>query len=479
MAEIEITILSGVSAGDVFRFNLSETSEAGPTTFVIGRSPDCDLVLQQSEVSRKHASISLKDGGFYLTDLGSSHGTQHMGFPLRSGDEGARKLSNGDEFKVSEMLFRVNLAESPAPAKEKKTGKKEEGSDAKPKPTQKIIKLLIPVLAIVLGALYLIPTKKSGGLPAQRANEVMFVPSYQVSGNFPGAASARKEDKDQSHIDLAQFDLPSSDLIVEYEVYSEAPIEVRLDDAAVEKIEPTGDSWQYRSILVRDVASGKPRRLVFDNTDFPRKSNDKGEAGKQGPLKKWAVKNVRISVIQPSPGIANGFVNYMEASIGLAEASDKSADGLFLFVRSLQSAALQLMQEQRIDAFGFSINVFSEEVELFPDLNVVKQKLQEVLLQNSGASSPEAYREILRSVTKSIGQYDAEIWRRINNRISKARTAVKVGNSIEAHDQLKMAMNMFPPEGDFRWVLANRMYMDNKVIPKNVREHPEKFRPRD
>jgi pilus assembly protein CpaF len=42
---------------------------------VIGRDPNCDVVLASAEVSRRHAAIEVRDGGFYLTD-NSSNGTR-------------------------------------------------------------------------------------------------------------------------------------------------------------------------------------------------------------------------------------------------------------------------------------------------------------------------------------------------------------------------------------------------------------------
>ena len=42
---------------------------------VIGRSPECDLILSGQAVSRKHCLISQRDEGFCVEDLGSSSGT--------------------------------------------------------------------------------------------------------------------------------------------------------------------------------------------------------------------------------------------------------------------------------------------------------------------------------------------------------------------------------------------------------------------
>ena len=41
----------------------------------MGRSRDCDIVLENIQVSSKHASLRLMEDGLYLTDLDSSNGT--------------------------------------------------------------------------------------------------------------------------------------------------------------------------------------------------------------------------------------------------------------------------------------------------------------------------------------------------------------------------------------------------------------------
>ncbi|MGE0155085.1 MAG: FHA domain-containing protein [Reyranellaceae bacterium] len=45
-------------------------------TYLVGRSPDCDIVLGDSTISRKHAElVEGADGRFYLTDRESAAGT--------------------------------------------------------------------------------------------------------------------------------------------------------------------------------------------------------------------------------------------------------------------------------------------------------------------------------------------------------------------------------------------------------------------
>lgn len=47
----------------------------GPLGLRIGRTPPADVVLGDSEVSRSHCLVALKDGELYVSDLGSTNGT--------------------------------------------------------------------------------------------------------------------------------------------------------------------------------------------------------------------------------------------------------------------------------------------------------------------------------------------------------------------------------------------------------------------
>jgi pSer/pThr/pTyr-binding forkhead associated (FHA) protein len=47
---------------------------AGPRT-LIGRSPDCDVFLDDVTVSRRHAELLSENGRFTIRDLGSLNGT--------------------------------------------------------------------------------------------------------------------------------------------------------------------------------------------------------------------------------------------------------------------------------------------------------------------------------------------------------------------------------------------------------------------
>jgi FHA domain/zinc-ribbon domain len=61
----------------------------------IGRSPECDIFLDDVTVSRRHAVLQRADDGFTIEDLGSLNGT----FVNRRRIESA-KLADGDELQI-------------------------------------------------------------------------------------------------------------------------------------------------------------------------------------------------------------------------------------------------------------------------------------------------------------------------------------------------------------------------------------------
>jgi pSer/pThr/pTyr-binding forkhead associated (FHA) protein len=91
-----LTVVRGRSAGA--RYVLTSA------TTVIGRSSDCDIVLDDSAVSRRHAEIRRGEVGFTLADRGSLNGTYLNRVPVDD-----VPLSDGDHIQVGQfrLQFRV------------------------------------------------------------------------------------------------------------------------------------------------------------------------------------------------------------------------------------------------------------------------------------------------------------------------------------------------------------------------------------
>jgi hypothetical protein len=77
----------------------------GPTGVTLGRSRQCEIVLDDPNVSRQHAEIRPRGGSWVLTDLGSTNGSSVNGRRI----DGPEVLKPGDEleFGTSQMTFEI------------------------------------------------------------------------------------------------------------------------------------------------------------------------------------------------------------------------------------------------------------------------------------------------------------------------------------------------------------------------------------
>jgi hypothetical protein len=86
---IEGTIPSELVLHDGRRFAIEDRP------LVIGRLPECDIVLSDPNVSRRHAEIVRQDGEVVLRDLGSTNGSKVNGSQVT-----AVVLADGDEIII-------------------------------------------------------------------------------------------------------------------------------------------------------------------------------------------------------------------------------------------------------------------------------------------------------------------------------------------------------------------------------------------
>ena len=77
----------------------------GPGGATIGRSRQCDVMLDDPNVSRTHAEIRPRGGSWVLSDLGSTNGSRLNGRRL----EGSEVLKPGDEIELGTSRIRFEL----------------------------------------------------------------------------------------------------------------------------------------------------------------------------------------------------------------------------------------------------------------------------------------------------------------------------------------------------------------------------------
>jgi len=88
-----LTTENGPETGRLYQLDSSTT--------VIGRHPECDVVVDVGAVSRHHAQVVEIGGSFYVEDLNSRNGTFVNGDPIN----GRHRLQFGDRIQVCDIKF--------------------------------------------------------------------------------------------------------------------------------------------------------------------------------------------------------------------------------------------------------------------------------------------------------------------------------------------------------------------------------------
>lgn len=103
--QLNLTRMSGSLDGESLCL---KTGGALSEAATFGRQHPCTVILvDDPEVSRVHAQLSWRDGGWWLEDLGSSNGTFVGEFAQSLRISGAVRLSAGQIFRVGRARFRL------------------------------------------------------------------------------------------------------------------------------------------------------------------------------------------------------------------------------------------------------------------------------------------------------------------------------------------------------------------------------------
>ena len=77
----------------------------GPGGATMGRSRQCDVTVDDANVSRQHAEVRPRGGSWVLNDLGSTNGSRLNGHRV----EGSEVLKPGDEIELGTTVLRFEL----------------------------------------------------------------------------------------------------------------------------------------------------------------------------------------------------------------------------------------------------------------------------------------------------------------------------------------------------------------------------------
>lgn len=92
-----LRVLRGTAAGAVFELQGERT--------IIGRHPNCHVVLDNGAISRHHVQVLESHGSYYVEDLRSRNGTSLNADPL----EGRAELHDGDQIRLCDITLEFEL----------------------------------------------------------------------------------------------------------------------------------------------------------------------------------------------------------------------------------------------------------------------------------------------------------------------------------------------------------------------------------
>jgi predicted component of type VI protein secretion system len=75
----------------------------GQESLLLGRHAECDVVLSDPSVSRRHARLFFRDGSWFLQDLGSTNGTVINGVSI-----GRCELRPGDRLIIGNERLEID-----------------------------------------------------------------------------------------------------------------------------------------------------------------------------------------------------------------------------------------------------------------------------------------------------------------------------------------------------------------------------------
>lgn len=102
--DVAAQITEGVRVGSLVMPD-GRRVQLGEEAILIGRLPECDIVVNDPRASRRHAEIRPSGNGYCVTDLGSMNGTQVNGAPMRE-----HVLADGDQISIGKTVLTFEVS---------------------------------------------------------------------------------------------------------------------------------------------------------------------------------------------------------------------------------------------------------------------------------------------------------------------------------------------------------------------------------
>ena len=95
----------GTGAGGLVVVGSTERYPLAGGTATVGRGADCQIIVDDPNVSRRHAEIRADGDAYVLDDLGSTNGTRVNGVVVDK-----QRLADGDEIAIGNQKFRFEAS---------------------------------------------------------------------------------------------------------------------------------------------------------------------------------------------------------------------------------------------------------------------------------------------------------------------------------------------------------------------------------
>ena len=95
---MQLAVVAGKEKGRIYKLQLAKT-------LVIGRAKDCDIVLDDAKISKRHAEMELSKNSIIVYDLDSKNSTYVNGVPI----QGRHKLDDEDTLLMGETELRLRF----------------------------------------------------------------------------------------------------------------------------------------------------------------------------------------------------------------------------------------------------------------------------------------------------------------------------------------------------------------------------------
>src|SRR5687768_2073083 len=97
-----LTVNNGPEAGKRYELTASE--------YILGRHPDCTIVIDVGAVSRHHCKLVKQADGYAVEDLKSRNGT----FVNEAQIAGVQRLTDDDQIRVCDVVFTFKTSDKPS-----------------------------------------------------------------------------------------------------------------------------------------------------------------------------------------------------------------------------------------------------------------------------------------------------------------------------------------------------------------------------